>query len=81
MVISPWRASLVVAITVGVGGIRPRIVLEIRMVASLLSGYTSSWVVNQHHIQQIESLLVQVGTESSVVVTKPFRERGLEVRV
>lgn len=73
------RAVLMVAIAVSIRfGV---VVLEVRVVASLLGRDTAGRVVYKQHLKKIKTLLVKVRTDGEVIVADPLRKRGLEVRV
>ena len=51
------------------------------MVASLLGRDSSGRVVDKHHLQQIQALLVEVRGERALEISLPLRERRLEIGV
>jgi len=58
-----------------------RVVLEVRVVASLLGGDAAGGVVDEHHLEEIETLVIKVLAEGLAVIPQPLGERGLEVGV
>ena len=57
------------------------VVLEVRMVAGRLGRDATSRVVNKHHLQQVESVGVEVLAEGLAVIASPLGKGGLEVWV
>lgn len=53
--------------------------LEVGVHASLLGGDATSGIVDQHVLEEVESLLVEVRAEGYRLVADPFGERGLKV--
>jgi hypothetical protein len=41
-------------------GICSAALLEVWMLASLLSGYTASWIIYEHHFEKVEAAIVEV---------------------
>lgn len=59
----------------------PGVVLEVRVVAGLLGGDAAGRVVDQHHLEQVQTLFVKILAQRQVVLTNPLGEGGLEVRI
>ena len=53
---------------------------KVRVHASLLCGNTTGRVVDQHGVQKIESVVIQIIHKSSCWISGPFWEGWLEVR-
>lgn len=51
-----------------------KVLLKVRMIAGLLRRNASSRVVNEHHLQELETCSIKVVAESVVIVTLPLRE-------
>ena len=49
-------------------------VLEVRMYTGLLRGETRSGIVNEHGVQEIETIVVQSVDQSSILIPRPFWE-------
>jgi hypothetical protein len=47
--------------------------------ASLLCGYATSGIVNEHHFEEVESAFIKVCAEMLGHVALPFGERRFEV--
>jgi hypothetical protein len=73
------RAVLVVAIAVA--AVRARVVLEVRVVASLLGRDTAGGIVNEQHLEEVETLIVETGTDRGVHIANPLGEGSLEVGI
>lgn len=71
-----WKSSCVAV--VGLGGC---VVLEIGVVAGGLGRDATGWIVDEHHLQQVEAVLIEVLAEGLTVIAGPLRKRGLEVWV
>lgn len=71
------RLSSCVAV-VGLGGC---VVLEVGVVAGGLGRDATGRVVDKHHLQQVESVSVEVLAEGLVVIASPLRKGGFEVWV
>ncbi len=56
-------------------------VLKVWVVAGLLGRDAAGGVVDEHHLEQVEAGVVEVGAEGGVGVAHPLGERGLEVGV
>lgn len=51
------------------------------MVAGGLCRNATGRVVDEHHLQKVESVIVEVLAEGLVMIASPLRKRGLEVWV
>lgn len=49
------------------------------MIAGLLGGNATCWVVDEHLLEEIETILVEIRAQWVVVVALPLRERWLEI--
>ena len=56
-------------------------VLKVWVVAGLLGRDAAGGVVDEHHLEQVEAGVVEVGAEGGVGVPHPLGERGLEAGV
>ena len=56
-------------------------ILEVRVVARLLGRDAARRIVDEHHLQQVEARVVEVGAEGLRLVADPLGERRLEVGV
>jgi hypothetical protein len=68
----------VVAVAVRVG---TREVLEVGVVAGLLGRDAAGRVVDEEHLEEVESLVVKVGADGGVRVALPLGEGSLEVGI
>lgn len=57
------------------------VVLEVRVVAGLLGRDAAGRVVDEHHLQEVETLVIKVLAEGLAVIPQPLGEGGLKVRV
>lgn len=57
------------------------VVLKIGVVAGLLGRDAAGGVVDEHHLEEVEPGVVEVGTDGLVHVAGPLGERRLEVRI
>jgi len=71
---------LVIAIAIRLG-IRALRVFEVGMVARLLRRDAARGIVDQHHLQQVKTDVVEVGAERLRLVPDPLGERRLEIGV
>lgn len=55
--------------------------LEVRVMASLLSGDTAGRIIDKQRLKKVKAILVKVRAQALRVITGPFGEGGLEVRV
>lgn len=53
--------------------------LKVRVVARLLRRDAAGRVIDEHHLQQFESSMVEIGRERLTEVSFPLRKRRLEV--
>jgi hypothetical protein len=56
-------------------------VLEVRVIAGLLGGDAPGRIVDKKHVKEVETSIVEVGTERHAVVADPLGEGSLEVGV
>lgn len=59
----------------------PDLALEVGMIACLFRGQTASRVVDEHHLQKLESVMIEITGKWRIGVAVPFGEGRLEVRV
>lgn len=57
------------------------VVLKVRVVARLLGRNSSCRVINEHHLEQVQALVIEVGREWLLVVSLPLGERRLEIGI
>lgn len=62
-----------------VGG--SRIILKVWVVASLLGRDAAGGIIDQHHLQQVETLVVEILAQRLTVIASPLGERGLEIGI
>lgn len=55
--------------------------LKVRVIARLLGRYTTGGIVDQHHLQQVEALVVKIVADGVRVVSLPLGKRRLEVGI
>ena len=65
--------------TKAASGVCSASLLEVRVLASLLGGNATSWIIDEHHFKKVESMVVKVDAQGYVWVSLPFGERWLEV--
>jgi hypothetical protein len=68
----------VVAIAVGVSPVE---VLKVWVVAGLLGRDATGGVVDEHHLQKLQTWFVEIRAEGCTVITSPLREGRFEVGV
>ena len=56
-------------------------VFEVRVIAGLLCRDAAGGIVDKHHLEEVKTCVVKVGTEGCRGVARPLREGSLEVGV
>lgn len=54
-------------------------IFKVRVVTSLFGRDTSSWIVDEHHLQELQAIVIEICAKRHGIVTLPLRKRGLEV--
>jgi hypothetical protein len=79
------RQRSMVTISVSIGGTKrssrvcSATFFEVWVLACCLGGYASRRVVNQHHLKELQSILIEVRAQSLVHVSLPLGEGWFEV--
>jgi hypothetical protein len=54
--------------------VRRASLLEVWVLASLLGGNATSWIIDEHHFEEVESTIIEIVAEGCVLVSLPFGE-------
>lgn len=57
------------------------VVLKVRVVARLLGRNSSCRVIDKHHLEQVQALVIEAGRERLLVVSLPLGERCLKIGI